>query len=129
MGVLGEAFNLRHTAYFLGSGGQVWECSDKGPRSITALVKQEIGDVAPATVLKVSDGSRSILVETSAAISFKAPGSVVRMRLNARDKTLTFIVNQSPPFVLTGVNPDVRPVVAFKAVGDSVSVIDPSSIA
>ncbi len=39
VGVLGEAFNVRHTAYFLGSSGQVWECSASGPRSITALGK------------------------------------------------------------------------------------------
>mmetsp|Transcript_47086 Transcript_47086/g.75878 ORF Transcript_47086/g.75878 Transcript_47086/m.75878 type:complete len:425 (+) Transcript_47086:1-1275(+) len=127
--VMGEAYNLRHTAYFLGSSGQMWECAAKGPRSITALVKQQLADVEVSPTMHITDGTRSFLVDTCNAIRFTTPGSVVQMTLDRLQHTLSFTVNQSPPFVLTGVEADVRPVVALKAVGDSVSIIDPRSVA
>ena len=129
VGVLGEAYNLRHTAYLIGSSGQVWECSEKGPRSLTALVKEQIGDVVESGQLQISDGLRSFVVETSQALSFMTPGSTIIMKLDTEERTLSFAVNQSPPFVLTGVAPEVRPVVALKAVGDSVTLIDPRCVA
>ena len=129
VGVLGEAYNLRHTAYLIGSSGQVWECSEKGPRSLTALVKEQIGDVVESGQLQISDGLRSFVVETSQALSFMTPGSTIIMKLDTEERTLSFAVNQSPPFVLTGVDPEVRPVVALKAVGDSVTLIDPRCVA
>lgn len=37
-GVVGEAYNMKYTAYLLGSQGMVWECTAKGPRSLTQQV-------------------------------------------------------------------------------------------
>ena len=40
-GVVGEAYNIRYTGYLVGSHGMVWECTAKGPRSLTQQVRFE----------------------------------------------------------------------------------------
>ncbi len=71
----------------------------------TRIVKEQLGDVEESVTMEITDGVRSFLVQTCRAISFKSPGSVVVMVLDRRLQTLTFTVNQSPAFVLTGAGP------------------------
>ena len=73
-----QAFNARQTAYLLGSSGQVlnscftsttvqiltqkallqmWECSAAGPRSMTALVKEQIAAVEEDRKMLITDGT------------------------------------------------------------------------
>ena len=71
----------------------------------------------------------------SAALVARTPRRAHRPRVQVtltldRDTCeLSFAVNQAPPFVLTGVAAGLRPVVALKAVGDSVSLVDPAALA
>jgi len=102
LGIIGEAYNYRSVAYVIGSYGLVWECDEKGPRSLTDQVKEQIGDVQQGIKLEITDGTGSYSIEASKALSFTEPGSVVIMSLNREKAELTFTVNQSPPFTLTG---------------------------
>jgi hypothetical protein len=77
----------------------------------------------------VTDGTKIYNVRMSKSLRFDESGSILLIELNRDAGELKLTVNQAPPFVLSGITEPVRPFVALKAVGDCVTLIDPSTSA
>jgi hypothetical protein len=77
----------------------------------------------------VTDGTKIYNVRMSKSLRFDESGSIIVIELDRDAGELKLTVNQAPPFVLSGITEPVRPFVALKAVGDCVTLIDPSTCA